>query len=189
MCLNRRLSSFLALLHIINWADQQLDKLEWWIWPLLWIDTNKWSIKILDRILNLRKYDAVKEKRRGCFEWYLFFWWKMKGKVFVGYLQATILEGEGGAAVITKMLNWKQLSTHTVIIHDSSFKGLNTCPLFCWKSVPKADRRKATVSLNYSHLCHLTLKSTKKDRFWVSMPFRRASNCSCPSWPSQSRLN
>lgn len=26
-----------------------------------------------------------------------------------------------------------------------------------------ADRCKGTVSLNYSHLCHLTLKSTKKD--------------------------
>lgn len=92
-------------------------------------------------------------------------------------------------AQLSSLKCWTENNFPHIIIHDSCFKGLNTCPLFCWKTVPKADRRKATVSLNYSHLCHLTLKSTKKDCFWVSMPFRRASNCSCPSWPSQSRLN
>lgn len=53
---------FLAFLHIINLAHQQLDKLEWWIWPL-WIDTNTWSIKIPDSVLSLRKCGALKDKR------------------------------------------------------------------------------------------------------------------------------
>lgn len=54
---------FLPLLHIISSAHQQLDKLEWWIWPL-WIDTNTWSIKIPDSVPGLRKCATVKDKRR-----------------------------------------------------------------------------------------------------------------------------
>lgn len=57
---------------------------------------------------------------------------------------------------------------------------------------PNVDRCKGPVSLNYSHVCHLTLKSTKKDCifiFWVSVSFRQASNRLCPSWPLHSHLN
>lgn len=127
MCLNRRLSSFLALLHVINWAHQQLDKLEWWIRPLC-IDTNIWSIKILDSTLSLQKYAAVKDKRRGCFEWYLFFWWKMKGRVFVAYLQAKIQEGVSTKRVVqlSSLKCWTESNFPHIIIHDSCFKGLNT---------------------------------------------------------------
>lgn len=48
-----------------------------------------------------------------------------------------------------------------IIIHNACFKGLYTCRPSSWKTIPKADGCKATVSLNNSPLCHLTLKSTK----------------------------
>lgn len=70
------------------------------------------------------------------------------------------------AVATSHYLNAKLTPLHyfQLSIFNAFLKGLytyNTPP--CCKTIPNADGYKGTVSLNYSHLCHLTLKSTKKD--------------------------
>lgn len=66
---------------------------------------------------------------------------------------------------VSKYLNaeLKPLIFHTFHIHNARFKGLYACLPYSWKTIPKADGCKATVSLGYGHSCPLTFKSTKKD--------------------------
>lgn len=191
MSLNRRLSSFffsLPLLHIISSAHQQLDKLEWWIWPL-WIDTNTWSIKIPDSVIGLRKCATVKDKRSvsalndiwscGGKVWGSVFVVLLPGKMCKTLSADRLVQRKVAAKCHHLNAKLKSLLHLPLLICNACFKGAHVQSESC-NCYLIADRYKGTVSLNYSHLCSLTLESTEERLgFWVSVSFTHKPTTLC----------